>query len=112
MFLRRGGPYALAACILSGFVTTPLGMGATASDSSALLNQYCVICHDNAKRTAGVTLEGLDLSKIGENAPLLEKVLNKVQTGQMPPAGMPRPDAARRADFSKWLETSLDTESA
>jgi mono/diheme cytochrome c family protein len=112
MFLRRGGPYALAACILSGFVTTPLGMGATASDSSALVNQYCVVCHDNAKRTAGVTLEGLDLSKIGENAPLLEKVLNKVQTGQMPPAGMPRPDAARRADFSKWLETSLDADAA
>jgi len=65
--LRQSGPYASAAFILSGFMTAPPGMGATPSDSSALVNLYCVVCHDNAKRTAGVTLQGLDLSKIGDN---------------------------------------------
>jgi len=42
----------------------------------------------------------------------LEKVLRKVKTGQMPPAGMPRPDSAHRAAFGNWLETSLDAEAA
>jgi len=83
-----------------------------AASASALFTQYCVVCHDNQKRTAGVTLQGLDLNSIGDHAQLLERVLRKVAAGQMPPAGMPRPNAARMAEFSKWLETSLDAEAA
>jgi len=83
-----------------------------AVSASTLFTQYCVVCHDNQKRTAGVTLQGLDLASIGDHAELLEKVLRKVAAGQMPPAGMPRPNAARLAEFSKWLETSLDAEAA
>ncbi len=112
MFLRQGGPRVLVALIVSSFVMVPRGTGQTPPDVSAVLTQYCVVCHDNVKRTAGVTFQGLDPSKIGDNAPLLEKVLTKVKTGQMPPAGMPRPDPARREAFGKWLETSLDAEAA
>ncbi len=91
----------------------PLGRAqAPASTASAILTQYCVVCHDNQKRTAGVTLQGLDLSSVGDHAELLERVLRKVAAGQMPPAGMPRPSAARMAEFSKWLETSLDADAA
>src|SRR4029079_5464312 len=97
MFLRQSGPRVMAAFIFSSFVIVPRGMGQTPPDASALLTQYCVVCHDNAKRTAGITFQGLDLSRIGDNAPLLEKVLNKVKTRQMPPAGMPHPDLVRRA---------------
>ena len=110
--MRQTGPHVLAAFIVSGFIAAQPGTGQTRPDASALLTQYCVVCHDNAKRTAGVTLQGLDLSKTGDNAAVLEKVLRKVKTGQMPPAGMPGPDAARRAAFGKWLEASLDTEAA
>ena len=112
MFLRQSGPRVLAAFIVSCFMLAPLGIGQTPADASVLLTQYCVVCHDNVKRTAGVTLQGLDLSKIGDNAALFEKVLRKVKTGQMPPAGMPGPDVAGRAAFGKSLETSLDAESA
>ncbi|HTM13524.1 MAG TPA: DUF1592 domain-containing protein [Bryobacteraceae bacterium] len=112
MFLRHSGPGLLAALIVSGVVLAPPGLGQTQPDGSLLLKQYCVVCHDNAKRTAGVTFQGLDLSNIGDNAELLERVLRKVKTGQMPPAGMPRPDAARRAAFGNWLETSLDAQAA
>jgi hypothetical protein len=59
-----------------------------------------------------VVLEGLNFSDVTDNAALLEKVLRKIKTGQMPPAGMPRPDAARREELAKWLETSLDAEAA
>jgi len=112
MFLRQSGLGIWAAFIVSSFVVAPSGMGQTPSDASVLLKQYCVACHDNVKRTAGVTLQGLDLTKIADNAPLLEKVLRKVKTGQMPPAGMPRPDAAHRGAFGTWLEASLDAETA
>ena len=97
----------LVGLIVSALTTAPLGIAQTqtgAASSSAVFAQYCVVCHDNQKRTAGVSLQGLDLSKIGEHAQLLERVLRKVNTGQMPPAGMPRPDATRMAAFSRWLE--------
>ena len=112
LFSRRSACGVVAVCAL---VLVPLGRAQaqpSAASASALFNQYCVVCHDNQKRTAGVTLQGLDLSDIGDHAQLLERVLRKVATGQMPPAGMPRPNAARMAEFSKWLETSLDAEAA
>jgi hypothetical protein len=94
-------------------VLAPLGRAQVqAGADSALVAQYCVVCHDNQKRTAGVTLQGLDLSRIGDHAELLERVLRKVAAGQMPPAGMPRPNAARMAEFTNWLEASLDAEAA
>jgi len=84
----------------------------TADANRALIGRYCVVCHDNQKRTAGISLEGLALNDIGGHAEALEKVLRKVKTGQMPPAGMPRPDAAAVKEFSKWLESALDAETA
>ncbi|MEO8052739.1 MAG: DUF1592 domain-containing protein, partial [Acidobacteriota bacterium] len=115
MLLRQDMSWVLAAFAVAGFFLAPHGGAQTqpgAASASTLLNHYCVVCHDNQKRTADVTLQGLDAGKIGDNARLLERVLRKVKAGQMPPAGMPRPDAAHMAAFSNWLETSLDAEAA
>ena len=35
-----------------------------------------------------------------------------MKNGQMPPAGMPRPDAATVATLGKWLEETLDAQGA
>jgi hypothetical protein len=78
----------------------------------AMVETYCLDCHDNQSKTAGVTLQGLDPAKVGDSAEILERVLRKVSTGQMPPAGNPRPDAATAASFSKWLAGALDAEAA
>jgi hypothetical protein len=78
----------------------------------ALLPRYCATCHSTQVKTAGVVLQGLDPSDTAHNAELLERVLRKIKTGQMPPPGMPRPDAAVVAEFSKWLEGALDAEAA
>src|SRR5581483_11107095 len=43
---------------------------------------------------------------------VLEKVLRKLRAGEMPPAGMPRPDAQTTAAFTKWLEGELDRTAA
>jgi len=59
-----------------------------------------------------VTLQGLESSNVGANAELLEEVLRKVKAGQMPPAGMPRPDAATASAFTKWLAGALDAEAS
>ena len=43
---------------------------------------------------------------------MLERVLRKVRTGEMPPLGLPAPDAATGAGFTNWLEGQLDQASA
>ena len=79
---------------------------------STVVNQYCIFCHSKELKTAGVVLEGLDFSQVGSNAQVLERVLRKVRTGEMPPAGMPRPDAALSATFTNWLVNAIDRDAA
>ncbi len=74
----------------------------------ALLNKYCVTCHNEKLRTAGLTLEKADISSVGTDSALWEKVLDKVRIGAMPPTGLPRPDAATYASLTAYLDTALD----
>ena len=64
------------------------------SPQRALLNQYCVTCHNERLRTAGLALDEVDLTNIGGTAALWEEVVRKLRAGAMPPAGRPRPDEA------------------
>ena len=66
-----------------------------ATAHSALIRQYCVGCHNNSLKTADISFQGADLTKVGGDPALWEKALWKLQTNQMPPAGMPKP--ARRS---------------
>ena len=78
----------------------------------SLTDQYCVGCHNQKNATAGVALNGIDIADAAKNAPVLERVLRKVRTGEMPPAGMPHPPAPAVAAFTKSLEDSLDRAAA
>jgi hypothetical protein len=57
-------------------------------------------------------LDGIEWTSPGAHATTLEKVLRKVRTGEMPPAGLPHPTKAAAANFSTWLETELDRAAA
>jgi hypothetical protein len=74
----------------------------------ALVDKYCVSCHSDKLKTAGISLEGLDLAKAGEDSAIWEKVLRKVSSNQMPPAGLPRPDATAATSFTSALQKALD----
>jgi len=93
-------------------IAAVLAIAPPARAQSTLVKQYCVGCHNQKVSTAGVSLEGLDLSKVGDHASVWERVLRKVRSGQMPPIGLPRPDAAASASFTKSLENSLDQAAA
>ena len=94
-------------------IAAPLANAQTGAPASqALLRRYCVGCHNNQLKTAGVTFQGLDLSGVADKAELLERVVRKVKSGQMPPPGLPRPDAAAAAQFVQWLEGALDADAA
>jgi hypothetical protein len=55
---------------------------------------YCDTCHFGPKARAKLNLEGLDLARLDVNGETWEKVLRKLKSREMPPAGMPHPDAA------------------
>jgi mono/diheme cytochrome c family protein len=74
----------------------------------ALLNQYCVTCHNQRAKTGGLALDTMSLSDIPAGAETWEKVIRKVRGGQMPPAGMPRPAQASLDALVAHLETSID----
>ena len=93
----------------------------------ALLDEYCVTCHNEAlvdgtgeSRTALVsqlravdlTLDTLDLMRVGEEPAHWEQVVRKLRAGLMPPAGRPRPDDASLDAFRAWLEAELDETAA
>ena len=80
--------------------------------SRALLDRYCVTCHNDRLQTAGLALDTVDIERVAEHAPVLEKVVRKLRSGQMPPEGRPRPDAAAVDTFLTALEAALDRESA
>ncbi len=80
----------------------------TANDMEQVVNQYCLACHNDALATSGLSLQGLDLTRPGENADVLERVVKKLRAHMMPPSGMPRPPFETYEIMTSWLETELD----
>jgi mono/diheme cytochrome c family protein len=78
----------------------------------AVLNRYCVTCHSEKLKTAGLMLDKMDVERVTENAEVWEKVIRKLRTGAMPPAGMPRPDKPTYDSLAGYLETTLDKAAA
>ena len=74
----------------------------------ALLDKYCVTCHNERAKTAGLSLEKVDIGRVGDSAEVWEKVVRKLRTGAMPPAGLPRPERASIDSLAGYLETALD----
>ena len=78
------------------------------ANERALLDKYCVTCHNEKLKTAGLMLDKADVEHIGDGAEVWEKVVRKIHGGTMPPLGMPRPDQATLDGFASSLEVSLD----
>ena len=90
------------------------GAGSPAAESPhrLLLRRYCTSCHSDRLKTAGLSLESLDLSKVSDATETWEKVVWKLRGGIMPPVGRPRPDAASIDQFASYLESELDRAAA
>ena len=70
---------------------------------------YCIGCHGDWAKTAGLSLEGVPLNDIPARGQIWEKVLRKVRSGEMPPTKVhARPAPAAASAFASFLETTLD----
>jgi cytochrome c551/c552 len=87
-------------------------VAATAPPSRALIDRYCVTCHNEKLKTGGLMLDKVDIGAVAANAEVLEKVVRKIRSGLMPPEGRPKPDPAALDGFAATLESSLDRAAA
>ena len=86
-----------------------------ASTPRALLDRYCVACHNDRTRQAGLTLQSIDTGRAGhvaEEVEAWEKVVRKLRGRAMPPPGRPRPEAEAYDAAAHVLETALDSAAA
>ncbi len=104
-----------AALLMSGALAVGASPQQTTSSSSsavsanrALINQYCVACHNEKLKTAGIELVTPNVDNVAEHPEVWEKVLRKTRPRYMPPQGMPRPSEAAYENLITYLERSLD----
>jgi mono/diheme cytochrome c family protein len=102
-FLLTGGLIGAALLTVKINAQTPAPV-----NPRAFFDTYCITCHDEQARTAGLALDTLDVTKPAENAEILEKVIGKLRAGSMPPPGNPRPDPATYRAMASTLENEID----
>src|SRR5262249_41856589 len=102
--------FAVGAALRAGCVTAGPPQSASAATSIAprpVLDKYCVTCHNQRLKTAGLTLDTIDAANIPAAADTWEKVIRKLRAGSMPPPSSPRPDQATYDGLVAHLESTL-----
>jgi hypothetical protein len=94
------------------FLSPPAYSQAAALAPRKVIDQYCVTCHNQKSKTAGLMLDNLDPAQAGGNSDTWEKVVRKLRAGMMPPQGIPRPDPAAYEALTVTLENELDRAAA
>jgi mono/diheme cytochrome c family protein len=92
----------------------PLARSTVSATSPAgqLVSKYCVTCHNERLKTAGLLLDKADADQVSNSADTWERVVVQLRSRAMPPASMPRPDNATYDAVATWLETELDRAAA
>jgi hypothetical protein len=80
----------------------------TASVHRSLVDEYCVSCHDEHEKTAGLALDTVAAHDVLQHPDVWEKVVRKLRARQMPPVGKTRPDDTTYDAVVSSLETLLD----
>lgn len=84
-------------------------LAATALAANAqILNQYCVRCHNQTAQAGNLNLATITDATLHTTPEIAQRVLDKVRSGFMPPAGQPRPDRATTDRFLSAVEEKLD----
>ena len=100
--LRAAGPQAGAQAAVPAAI----------AQYKATIDQYCVTCHNQRTKTAGLALDTMDLTKLSEHADIWEKTIMKLRGHLMPPPNARQPELAVKESLIAWIETTLDQAAA
>src|ERR1051325_3814594 len=79
-----------------------------APDYGAIVTKYCVSCHNERTKTAGLMLDKANIADPSATADVWEKAIRKLRVGMMPPQNAPHPDAQTQTALISYLTTALD----
>ena len=114
--MRNLLPFMFLVTLAAGLVAAPpqdsRQAPAAADPNRALIDRYCVTCHNQRLKTAKLELDVLDLAHPEKDAQTWERAIRKLRGGMMPPPGAPRPPVEAVNTLAAYLEDSLDKASA
>jgi len=117
--LKVAGTVCLSGLIAAGALRStvdaqqpPAAAKTAAAPYATVVNDYCLTCHDDGGKEAGLSLEQAVTEDAGKHPEIWEKVVRKLRTRRMPPPGEPRPDEATYEAAVASLETTLDRAAA
>jgi Protein of unknown function (DUF1592)/Protein of unknown function (DUF1588)/Protein of unknown function (DUF1585)/Protein of unknown function (DUF1587)/Protein of unknown function (DUF1595)/Cytochrome C oxidase, cbb3-type, subunit III len=79
------------------------------AENEATIKGYCLECHNSAEQVGNMSLEPLDLAKVGTKPEQWEHVVRKLRAGVMPPSGEPRPTKDAYVSLASWIEEEIDS---
>jgi hypothetical protein len=83
-------------------------VSAAQSDPNLVIEDTCVVCHNDATLLGNLSLEHFDAAKAGESPEVAEKLIRKLRAGMMPPPEVPRPDEAALRALVETVEATID----
>jgi len=92
----------------AGTIPSPLELQAQTQTQWALLEEYCVDCHNLDDYSGGLAFDLMDHNAISADAQVWEKVVRKLRGRMMPPPGQQKPANQQIDQFVAWLEGNLD----
>ena len=84
---------------------------APAPTPRAVIDRYCVTCHNERLRSAGTVpfaFDGMDIEHVVKDGSVWDKVIRRLRARSMPTVGRPRPDEATYDSVVAYLETEFD----
>src|SRR5215831_4273771 len=93
-------------------VALVLSAASAEAQNQALINRYCVTCHNQRLKTAKLELDKLDVTHPEIDALTWERAIRKLRGGMMPPPGAARPPVSDAQALAASLETALDKAAA
>jgi len=100
---------AIAGCLLLLFNSSLHAQQLQLTSHRALLDKYCVSCHNESLKTAGLMLDKVNVDDISQDPQIWERVIMKLTLRAMPPVGMPvRPSEMEYASMVTYLQSGLD----
>jgi len=85
----------------------PVAAGAAAA--TPFIARNCRMCHNAVLKNAGLDFDAHPLpASLATSPEVWEKVVEKLQTRQMPPPPLPGPDPVESASLVRWIQRELD----
>src|SRR5688572_21034452 len=82
------------------------------AETQAALSKYCITCHNERLKTAGLALDPSGVTRPGDQSETWEKVLHQLRAGTMPPPGAARPPQAFYTRAAAYLARELEASAA